>query len=147
MAFVIKMFTAGEGTFDPTWYSPTVAGLGAIESQLAASCAAIPEFWPSLERRWNKIFVTHTVSVTSEYGQFPSRPNNNNNNNNIEMQSIASGKDQALDPPELVEGWEPFVGDETTGLGIHETVIESMSGASWSKNVKGFFRVKPTSEP
>jgi hypothetical protein len=136
MVFVVKMYTAGEGAFDPTWYSPTVAGLGAIENHLAATCAAIAVFWPSLERRWNKIFVTQTVSVTTQSGQFPFR---SNNNTDMEMQSSRSDKDQVLNAPELAEGWEPFVGDETTGLGINETVIESMSGFRWSRKIKALF--------
>jgi len=133
MAFVIKLSTAGVGAFDPTWYSPTTVGLAAIEVHLAAACAAIPVFWPSLERRWNKIFVTQTVSVTTEHGQFPSRPKD------VELQSIGNDNNQASDACEMPEGWEPFVGDETTGLGIHETVIESHSSASWLKRVKAFF--------
>lgn len=140
MGFVINMYMAGEGAFDPTWYSPTVVGLGVIENHLAATCAAIAVFWPSLERRWNKIFVTQTVSITTEYGRFPSRPNNNNIN--IEMQVTTSAKDQVLDATELPEGWEPFVGDETTGLGINETVIQSMSGIRWLEKIKGVFSGK-----
>jgi len=148
MGFVINMYMAGEGAFDPTWYSPTVVGLAVIENHLAATCAAIAVFWPSVERRWNKIFVTQTVSITSEYGQFPGRQNNNNNNSNnnnadIEMQGVTSSdKDQVLDATELPEGWEPFVGDESTGLGINETVIESTSGNRWLKKVKAVLSKK-----
>ena len=139
MGFVIKMYTAGEGAFDPTWYSPTVVGLAAIENHLAAACAAIAVFWPSLERRWNKIFVTKTVSVTTECGHFSFRPNNMND---MEMQSSRADDDQVLDAPELTEGWEPFVGDETTGLGINETVIKSTSGFRWSRKIMGLFKGK-----
>jgi len=128
------MYTAGEGAFDPTWYSPTVIGLAAIEAHLAAACAAIPVFWPSLERRWNRIFVTQTVSVTTAHGQLFSRPKD------VEMQSMRNdNNDPALDASETPEGWEPFVGDETTGLGIHETVIESLSGATWFRKAKALF--------
>jgi hypothetical protein len=68
MAYVIQMTTAGDSAFDPTWYSPTAAGLANLEIHLALACAALPVFWPSLEKTWNKLFVTmtHEVSVTNE---------------------------------------------------------------------------------
>jgi hypothetical protein len=130
MTFVIKMSAAGVAAFDPTWYSPTTVGLGAIEVHLAAACAAIPVFWPSLERRWNRIFVTQTVSVTTERGPFPSKPKD------VELQPIDSDANNTRDVCEVPEGWEPFVGDETTGLGINETVIESHSGRRWFKRFR-----------
>jgi hypothetical protein len=116
MAIVIQLTRAGSASFDPTWYSPTAAALANLEVHLALVCAALPVFWPSLEKTWNAIFVTHEVSVTTEYGRFPSRAND------IEMNST-SDNNLTLDP----EGWEPFVGDETTGLGESETVIESLT--------------------
>ncbi|KAK3389735.1 hypothetical protein B0H63DRAFT_464238 [Podospora didyma] len=130
MAYVIQMERAGAGSFDPTWYSPTAAGLANLEIHLAVACAALPVFWPGLERTWNKIFVTCEVSVTTEHGQFFPR------SNDIEMQSMSSDKDLTFDAAQMPEGWEPFVGDETSGLGESETVIESLTAAAQSKKGK-----------
>jgi len=116
--YVIQLASKDPDSFDPTWYSPTAAGIANIEVHLAVSCAAMPVFWPGLERSWNKIFVTHEVEVTMEYGRFPSR------SNNVELQSTSSNKNLTLKPAQMAEGWEPFVGDET-GLGENETVVVS----------------------
>ena len=114
MVNVIQIESGGEGYFDPTWYAPTAAGLANLEAHLAVACAALPVFWPSLEKTLNRIFVTYEVSVTTDYGQFPTR------SNDIELQSTSSDKNLRLDPAQMPEGWEPFVGDETTGLGMRE---------------------------
>ncbi|KAK5659624.1 hypothetical protein OQA88_828 [Cercophora sp. LCS_1] len=119
MAYVIQLQRAGRSSFDPTWFSPTATGLANIEVHLAVACAGLPIFWPDLEKTWGRIFVTQEVSVTADYGQFPSRPKD------VELQSISSGKNPTLDPAQMADGWEPFVGDETTGLGESETVIEA----------------------
>jgi len=119
MAYVIELQRAGRSSFDPTWFGPTAAGLANIEVHLAVACAGLLIFWPDLEKTWNRIFVTHEVSVTTDYGQFPSRPKD------VELQSVSSGKNLTLDPAQMPEDWDPFVGDETTGLGESETVIES----------------------
>jgi len=129
MANVIQLNLLGKGSFDPTWYSPTAAGLSNLEVFLAVSCAAMPVFWPTIEGRWNRIFVTHEVSVTREYGRFPSKAGD------VELQSSMSSDKNGMaeDPSQMPDGWEPFVGDETTGLGESETVIESQAR---SKRVK-----------
>ncbi|KAK3344508.1 hypothetical protein B0T25DRAFT_585273 [Lasiosphaeria hispida] len=141
MAYVIQLARAGTGSFDPTWYSPTAAGLANIEAHLAVACAGLPIFWPSLERAWNRVFVTYEVSVTTDYGQFPSKPKD------VELQSISSDKNLTLDPAQMPEGWEPFVGDETTGLGESETVIESLANSKRSWRVKHLFQRQLTTAP
>ena len=131
MANVIQIESGGEGCFDPTWYAPTAAGLANLEAHLAVACAALPVFWPSLEKTWNMIFVTHEVSVTTDYGQFPTK------SNDVELQSMSSDKNLRVDP--APEGWEPFVGDETTGLGENETVVESTAAVKRPGKIKRFF--------
>ena len=133
MVYVIQMEAASANSFDPTWYSPTTAGLANLEVHLAVACAALPVFWPSIEKTWNKIFVTHEVSVTTDYGRFPSK------SNDVELQSASSDKNLTLNPAQMPEGWEPFVGDETTGLGESETVIESPATAQRSRKFRWFF--------
>ena len=128
MVVVIQIESGDRGCFDPTWYAPTVAGLANIEAHLAVACASLPVFWPSLKKTWNTIFVTHEVSVTTDYGQFPTR------SDDFGLQSISSDN-LRLDPAQLSEGWEPFVGDETTGLGENVTVIESTAAV---KRLKRF---------
>ncbi|KAK4164794.1 hypothetical protein QBC43DRAFT_317470 [Cladorrhinum sp. PSN259] len=120
MVNVIGLSTAHIGQFDPSWYAPTLAGLASLEGHLAATCAALPVFWPTLKTTWNRIFVTHEVSVTREEGVF--RPKAAQD---VELQSLSSSRKLALDQSHEPEGWEPFVGDETTGLGENETVIQS----------------------
>jgi hypothetical protein len=89
-------------------------------------------FWPCLEKSWNTIFVTHEISVTTGYGQFPVI------SNDVELHSISSDKNLRSDAAQLPDGWEPFVGDETTGLGENETVIESTVAVKRSKKFKIF---------
>jgi len=121
MVDVIRFATAHLGQFDPPWYAPTPTGLASLEGHLAATCAALPVFWPVLKTKWNRIFVTRKVSVTREYGVFPSKAAQD-----VEMQSMSSDRNLTLDPQsQEPEGWEPFVGDETTGLGENETVVQS----------------------
>jgi len=135
MTYVIEMVRIGSA-FDPTWYSPTAAGLANIEIHLAVVCASLPIFWPSIEKTLDKIFVTKEVHVTSEYGRFEPRLKIEES----EMQSISSDKGLAKDA-EMPEGWEPFVGDQETGLGESETVIESLA-TKGSKGVRTLFAAK-----
>jgi len=134
VGFVIKLSLAEGHPFDPTWDNPTVMGLISFEVHLAAVCAALPVFWPVLKTTWKRVlevvFVTYEVSVTKEYGVFPSKKAND-----IELQSAS-----AVDPTLQPEGWEPFVGDETTGLGENETVVESLAMGKRSKRTKDLFR-------
>ena len=128
-----------ESGFDPIWDDPTVMALVSYEIHLAAVCAALPVFWPAVKatwnRTWNHIFVTYTVSVTQEYGGvFPSRPRKELD---IELQQQSSASDRNLilngmtpQQQQMELGWEPFVGDETTGLGENETVVEVLHGAA-----------------
>ena len=99
-------------------------------------CAALPVFWPVLKTTWNRIFVTYEVSVTQDYGVFPSRKANE-----IELPS-APDRNLTFDPTRQPEGWEPFVGDETTGLGESETVVESPAAAKRSRNIKDVIRMR-----
>jgi len=123
-AFVIKHFTPADTfRFDPTWYSPTIGGLACLEVHLAAVCAALPVFWPLLTTTWGRVFVTTEVSVTREFGRF--RPKTNTD---LELHSTSSHRNLTLDQSHELqhpEGWEPFVGDEMTGLGESETVVEA----------------------
>lgn len=125
MAFVIQNFTADTFRFDPSWYDATTAGLACLEVHLAAVCAALPVFWPVLTTRWGRIFVTTEVIVTRESGQFHPKMNTE-----IELHSTSSRRNLTLDQvhqPQDPQRWEPYVGDETTGLGENETVVEGPS--------------------
>lgn len=130
--YIIKRTAVEEGGFDPSWDNPTVMGLASFEVHLATICAALPIFWPVLKETWNRIFVTFEVSVTQEYREFPSR-----DATGVELQSASSERNLALDSTHEPEGgWEPFVGDETTGLGKNKTVVESAAAGKWSRRVK-----------
>lgn len=143
MAYVIKIARAGAGAFDPTWYSPTTAGLANLEIHLAVGCASLPIFWPTIEKTLERIFVTKEVTVTSEIGQFTPKPKPED----VEMQSIASDKNLTTDAAAMPEGWEPFVGDQETGLGESETVIEVLTTKrSRTQRVRDFFRSRPDTE-
>jgi len=121
MADIIRLSTASLGQFDPPWYAPTPTGLACLEGHLAAACAAMPVFWPVLKTTWNQIFVTKEVSITREFGVLKSKVADQE----VEMQSMSSERNLTVDGTQVPEGWEPFVGDETTGLGENETVIQS----------------------
>ena len=119
MVCVIQIYMAGRGAFDPTWYAPTAAALACLEVHLATMCAALPIFWPVLERKWNHINVTYTVSVAQEEGCLSMHMNEE-----VKLQSVSSDREpfeEQVDPG----GWQPFVGDETTGLGKNVTLVES----------------------
>ncbi len=128
MVYIIKLTVVDRGSFDPIWDNPTVMGLASYEVHLAAVCAALPIFWPVLKKTWNRIFVTFEVSVREEYEIRPTRAAD------AELQSAASDRHLALESTH--EGWEPFVGDETTGLGKNQTVVESRKGSTWGKKAK-----------
>jgi hypothetical protein len=123
------------GSFDPVWYSPTLSALYCIEGHLAVSCAALPVFWPVLKTAWNRIFVTTEVTVSRTKGPFPRKAND------VGLQSVGSDRNLTLDQSyHMPESWEPFVGDETTGLGENETVILSPAAARISWKVKKLVR-------
>jgi len=136
VGYVIKLSLADENSFDPTWDNPTVMGLASYESHLAAVCSALPVCWPVLKTTWNRIFVTYEVHVTKEYGVFPAKKAVD-----IEMRSVSMDRTLPYDPNLPPEGWEPFVGDETTGLGENETVVESLPAAKKPRTVRGLFRI------
>ena len=155
MVYVIKLSIAGDGAFDPTWYSPTTAALACFEVHLAAVCAALPVFWPVLTATWNRIFVTFEVSVTQGRGPLPASKAGcapvdllgkpyppDGDGADLELQSAASEEPLAdppadAKPPHVSEGWEPYVGDETTGLGENETVVRATK--TKRRRIKGFF--------
>lgn len=127
MVFVIKEFTPDTFRFDPSWYNPTTAGLACLEVHLGAVCAALPVFWPVITTTWGRIFVTTEVSVTREFGRLRSKKNTG-----TELHSMSSRRNLNLDQlqePGDPGGWEPFVGDETTGMGETETVVEAPAAA------------------
>ncbi|KAK4243167.1 hypothetical protein C7999DRAFT_18444, partial [Corynascus novoguineensis] len=127
MVFVIKHFTADAFRFDPSWYSPTTSGLASLEVHLAAVCAALPVFWPVVTKTLDRIFVTTEVSITREFGRLHPK-----GNREVELHSTSSNRNLTLDHfHELQdpEGWKLFVGDETTGIGQSETVVEAPAGA------------------
>ena len=122
MAFIIKRLRDGTFWFDPSWYNSTTAGLACLEVHLATVCAALPVFWPVLTTSWGQISVTTEVSVTREPGRMLPKTNRD-----VELHSTSSRRSlmlQQFPESQAPEGWEPFVGDETTGLGENETVVE-----------------------
>jgi len=140
VAYVIRL--KDRVSFDPVWDNPTVMGLASIEAHLAAVCAALPIVWPVLKTTWNRVFVqvTFEVSVTEEYGGI--FPSNKAADTNMELQSASVDRIlPPLDPNQQPVSWEPFVGDETTGLGENETVVESFAAAKRPRKaiIKGVF--------
>ena len=122
MVFVIQNFTADTFRFDPSWYDATTAGLACLEVHLAAVCAALPVFWPVLTTRLDQIFVTTEVTVTREFGRFYAETNTE-----TELHSTSSRRNLTFNQfhqSQGLQGWEPYVGDGTTGLGENETVVE-----------------------
>jgi len=121
MAFIIQRSKDGTFQFDPSWYSATTGGLASLEIHLAAVCAALPVFWPVLTTTWG-IFVTTEVSVTREFGRIHPKTNREG-----ELRSTSSHRELTRESHESQgpEGWEPFVGDDTTGLGENKTVVEA----------------------
>ncbi len=130
--YIIKLTVVESGSFDPVWDNPTVMSLASYEVHLAAMCAALPIFWPVLKKTWNRIFVTIEVSVTQEHRIYPSR-----RTMDVELQSTSSDRNLALDSTQ--EGWQPFVGDETTMLGKNETVVQSAASGKWPRKTKVVF--------
>ncbi|KAK1751255.1 hypothetical protein QBC47DRAFT_351273 [Echria macrotheca] len=106
--------------FDPIWDNPTVMGLASVETHLAAVCSALPVLWPALKTTWNRILVqvTYEVRVTQEYGVFQPRKQAMD----MELQDMPEDRDLDEQP----EGWDPYVGDENTGIGENETVVEAL---------------------
>ena len=142
---MIQRFTVRPFQFDPTWDNATTAGLACLEAHLASVCAALPVFWPVLTTAFGRIFVTTEVSVTREVGPFHPRKQPVE----VEKESHSTSSHQSLSPildrESSLQGdsgppdWEPFVGDETTGLGENETVVEAPGG---EKRLGGFGEMK-----
>ena len=120
LVYVAKL--RDRNSFDPTWDNPTIMGLASFEVLLAAICAALPILWPVIKTAWNRILVTYEVSVTQEDGTFPLKKAND-----MELQSPSLERTNTGDPSQHSDTWEPFVGDETTGLGTNETTVESLA--------------------
>lgn len=128
MVYVIKNFQTPAFRFDPSWYSATTGGLACIEVHLAAVCAALPVFWPVLTTSWGRIFVTTEVSVTRECGRF--RPKSNRD---AALHTTLSRRNLTCDQfyePQGLDTWEPYVGDQTTGVGENKTVVEAPAAAA-----------------
>jgi hypothetical protein len=79
--------------------------------------------------------VTTEVSVTREFGRFHSKTNRD-----VELHSTSSHRNltalNQFQESQGPEGWEPFVGDEATGLGENETVVEAPAVAKRSGKVR-----------
>jgi len=126
VVYVIQL--KDKSPFDPVWNTATIMGLASYELHLAAICAALPILWPVLKEKWDRIFVTYEVTVTEDYGAFRSRKEATD----IELQSVpASINDTQTDR------WEPFMGDETTGLGENTTAVVAEKR---TKKMKDMFR-------
>ncbi|GAB1311761.1 Rhodopsin domain-containing protein [Madurella fahalii] len=135
---------------DPSWNGPTPTALAVIESSLASMCAALPVFWPIIEKAWGMILVRYEVSVTYEPGIFIPRKKKKANNNKqlqgvrpsgMELTRYQTGSSSSQNelPQFLREGgeggdledlggppeWDPYVGDATTGLGETDTIVQS----------------------
>ncbi len=129
LVFVIQSSQDGTLRFDPTWFAATTGGLATLEVHLAAICAALPVFWPVLATTWGQIFVTTEVLVTREFGRIQPK---SNLNRELELQSTSSRRRMTLEEShdsQRRESWHPFVGDETTGFGESETVVEAPAAA------------------
>ncbi|KAK3905073.1 hypothetical protein C8A05DRAFT_31119 [Staphylotrichum tortipilum] len=130
--FIIKLALVDGEEFDPVWDNPTVMGLASYEANLAAVCSALPVLWPVIKEKWNRIFVTYEVRVTEEYDPFPG---SRGGATDLELQSTSSDRGVVMESHD--SGWEPFVGDETTGLGKNTTVVQAPTSAKWPTKVKG----------
>jgi hypothetical protein len=118
MAFIIERSRDDKFQYDQSWYSSMTGALACLEVHLASVCAALPVFWPVLTKIWG-IFVTTEVRVTREFGQMQPKTHREG-----ELHSTLSHWDLTRESRGL-ESWEPFVGDDKTGLGENETVIEA----------------------
>jgi hypothetical protein len=118
MASIIERSKDDMFRYDPSWYSSTTGGLASLEVHLASVCAALPVFWPVLTTTWG-IFVTTEVKVTREFGQIHPKAYREG-----ELHSTLSHRELTHESRDL-ENWEPFVGDDKTGLGESETVVEA----------------------
>jgi len=126
-----------KGSYDPVWNTATIMGLASYELHLAAICAALPIMWPVLKTTWDQIFVnvTYEVTVTEDYGgKFRSRKEATD----IELQSVPASMASMNDP--MPDKWEPFHGDETTGLGENTTAVVAEKGKSATR-IKSWFRL------
>ena len=126
---------------DLSWNSATPTGLAIVEICLALVCAALPIFWPVFENSWGKIFVTYEVEIKRESGVFVPRKLRKQRQQRQQQRKISSpdfeldicaqqwqplpGDAADGDPP----GWDPYVGDATTGLGESDAVVVSPAGA------------------
>ncbi len=84
-------------------------------------------FWLVLTTTWG-VFITTEVSVTREFGGIHPKTNRE-----VTLRSTLSNRDlrRESDESKAPEGWEPFVGDNTTGLGESETIVEAPAVAKW----------------
>jgi hypothetical protein len=130
MVFVIQNFTQDTFLFDPSWYDATTAGLASLEVHLAAVCAALPVFWPVLTTTWDRIFVTTVVTVTREVGPFQ-RPRDVERGLHSTSSRGNLARCDELQSQSITHDWEPYVGDEGTGLGENETVVEGPAVRKW----------------
>ena len=96
-----------------------------VEINLACVCASLPIFWPVFTIGWSGIMVTYEVNVTREYGIFVPRkrlqPPQTASSDGAAARGSADEAPVLLPPLE----WDPYVGDEKTGLGDSETIIAS----------------------
>ena len=80
----------------------------------------------------DRIFVTTEVTVTRDFGRL--RPKMNRE---TKLHSTSSRWNLTLDQchqSQDPQGWEPYVGDGTAGLGENETIVEGPaagSGSAW----------------
>lgn len=155
MVYVIQHFTVRHFRFDPTWDNATTAGLACLEVDLASVCAALPIFWPVLTTAWGRIFVTTEVSVTREVGPLHPRKHSIELEGGLHTTSSHQSSTTTTTTKAMLDreswssqgggvggpsdGWTPYVGDETTGLGENTTVVEAPRGGKkpgWFKGGK-----------
>jgi hypothetical protein len=63
---IVEHRTGTLPTYDPTWYAPITILLSMLEVHIASICASVPIFWPVVTEKWDKIFVTQEIKITTE---------------------------------------------------------------------------------
>lgn len=63
LAVVVETQATTKPEFDPSWYGATTIGLSILEINVATIVAALPVFWPHLQKNLDKIMITREIEI------------------------------------------------------------------------------------
>jgi len=72
LAAIIDTKAGTSPTLDPSWYGCGPIVLAALEVNLALICASLPVFWPAIEQKIERIFITREVNISRTTGRLSS---------------------------------------------------------------------------